>query len=103
MDTFVTYAIKQPRRIDPSLIEIGDDIFVEFPKGRGIVTSNRGIVGKIVKSGSARFLCTVEGATIMSWTPGSVNKVKVTLYGRAEKVTDTLFDDMESIKERIAS
>lgn len=103
MKTLVTYPIKQPRRIDPSLIEIGDDISVEFKKSRGLTTSNRGIVGKIVKSGAARFLCTSEGATIMSWTPGHKANVKVTLYGRAVKVQDTLFDAMDELRERIAS
>lgn len=100
-----TFAIKQPRRIDPSLIEIGDDIAVEHGPARGLTTTLRGIVAKEVKSGSTKFLMTSEGATILAWEIGKPIGVKITLYGREEFPQESLFDKtpIEELKERLAS
>jgi hypothetical protein len=100
-----TIPIKQPRRIDPSLVEIGDDISVTFKKDRGLTTTNRGIVGKRMDSGSTRYLLTEEGATLLAWEPSRTKLVEVTLYGREEVPQSTLFDIAEGIdlvKQRIA-
>lgn len=97
-----TFAIKQPRRIDPSLIEIGDDIAVEHKANRGLVVTQRGIVAKRIDHGSNRYLMTEEGATILAWEPGKNTGVKITLYGREEKPQETLFDNMDELRARIA-
>lgn len=98
-----TLPIKQPRRIDPSLIEIGDDILIEHKTERGIATMLRGIVGKRVDSGKTRYLMTNEGATLLAWEPGKINKYKVILFGRDATPQATLFDDMAELSDRIAS
>ncbi len=98
-----TFAIKTPRRIDPSLVEHGDDISVEHKPERGLTSSVRGIVDKIAVIGSGRHFLTSEGATILVWFPGKANTAKITLYGRAEAVQDVLFDNMDELRNRIAS
>ena len=97
-----TIPIGRPRRIDASLVEIGDDISVEHEAERGLTPSVRGIVAKKVILNNVRHYMTKEGATIMSWTPNAVSKVKVTLYGRDAKPMETLFDDMDIVRKRIA-
>ena len=97
-----TIAVRQPHRIDPSLVEIGDDISVEHKAERGIITTLRGIVAKRVDSGQTRYMITSEGATLLAWEPGRTNKIKVTLFGRDAKPVETLFDDIEQVELRIA-
>lgn len=94
--------IKQPRRIDPSLVEVGDDISVELPHDRGITTSLRGIIFKRVDSGSTRYYMTKEGATLFAYDPTKVNKIKLTLFARDDMPQSTMFD-MPEIEERLAS
>lgn len=97
-----TIPIKHPRRIDPSLVEIGDDISVEHKPDRGVTTILRGIVGKRVDNGQTRYLMTVEGATLIAWEPNRLNGYKVTLFGRDEPVQETLFDVRQMVEQRIA-
>lgn len=97
-----TIPIKQPRRIDPSLIETGDDISVEHMPNRGLTIINRGVVAKRIDRGSVRYLMTKEGATILAWEPGKKTGVKVILFGREEVSQSTLFDNMDELRERIA-
>lgn len=97
-----TRPIKQPRRIDPSLVEIGDDIAVEHPEKRGIVTINRGIVASRMESGSTRYYLTKDGATLMAWDAKGINKIKVILYGRDEVPQTTLFELPGEVEKRIA-
>lgn len=94
--------IKQPRRIDPSLVEIGDDISVEHKEDRGITTTLRGIVAKRVESGSTRYYLTKEGATLMAWQPGKSNKFKITLFARDDVPQSSLFDLPDELTERLA-
>lgn len=100
----ITIPIKSPRTIDPSLIEQGDDISVEIIKpNRGIKTTKRGIVAKKIYSGKSQFYLTAEGATLFSFEPGRSHGLKIMLYGRAEVVSDTLFDiEMPTVRARIA-
>lgn len=100
----ITVPIRRPRMISPDLIEIGDDISVEIIKpDRGITTTKRGIVGKRIYSGKSRYYSTIEGATLFSYEPGRVHGLKITLYGRAEQVQETLFEiDNSQLRERIA-
>lgn len=100
----ITVPIRRPRFIAPELVEIGDDVEVEIVKAnRGIKTKKRGIVGKRVYSGKARFYTTEEGATIFSFEPGKPTGIKIMLYGRAEHVEESLFDmGNDEIRERIA-
>lgn len=88
----------------PELVEVGDDISVEIVKpNRGIVTTKRGIIGKMMYSGKSRFYVTSEGATIFSFEPGKAHGLKITLYGRAEVIQDSLFElDSEETRKRIA-
>lgn len=97
-----TLAIGQPRLIDPSLVEKGDDISVEYVRDKGIITTLRGIVGKRVDSGKSRYLLTTEGATLLSWSPDRKSRIKVTLFGRAELAHPTMFDLPEELAERMA-
>lgn len=97
-----TVPIKQPRRIDPSLVEIGDDVSVEYKMENGIIKTLRGIVGKRVDTGKTRYLLTKEGATLYSWSPERKAQITITLYGRAEQPQTTLFE-IDEIRERIAS
>lgn len=95
--------IKQPRRIDPSLVEVGDDISVEHPMTKGIITILRGVVHHRSEGGSTRYYHTEEGATLFAYDPTRTNKVKIVLYGRDEMPQSTLFETAEELKERIAS
>lgn len=95
--------IKQPRRIDPSLVEVGDDVSVELPTDRGITTTLRGIVKSVVRSNATNYYMTEEGATLFAHTPGHVNKIKVTLFARDDVPQTAMFELTEEIKERLAS
>lgn len=94
--------IGQPREIDASLIEIGDDISAEYKKDNGITMTLRGIVGKRIDLGKSRHLMTSEGATIVSWEPKNPRAIKVILYGREEPEQSTIFDlpAMSKIRDR---
>lgn len=94
----ITKPIKRPRRIDPSLIDLGDDISVEHKPVKGVTMTLRGIVA-MRGLGSTRYLATAEGATLLAWEPGKTSRVKVTLYGRAEPEQATLFDVLDSMDE----
>lgn len=96
-----TLPIGQPRFIDPSLLDIGDDISVEYPKDRGIATTLRGIIGKRVESGRSVYYTTNEGATLLAWEPGRANKIRVVLFGRAAEPQETL-DLWDEINKRTA-
>ena len=85
-----TIPVRQPRYIDPSVIEIGDDVAVEHTASKGVVTTVRGIVAKRIDSGSTRYYVTAEGGTLFSWEPGKRNGIKVTLFGRSEQPQETL-------------
>lgn len=100
----ITVPIRRPRFIMPELVEIGDDISVEIVKAnRGIISTKRGIVSKRVYSGKGRYYVTSEGATIFSFEPGKPTGIKITLYGRAESVSESLFEiDADETRERIA-
>lgn len=102
----ITVPIKQPRIIRPEIVECGDDISVELHDAtRGVKTILRGIVGKRVVNGSTRYYMTKEGGTLFAFEPGRTPHYKITLYGRSEVVSDTLFE-LEvntEVKERLAS
>lgn len=95
--------IKQPRRIDPSLVEIGDDVSIEHPASRGVTTILRGIVHHRSESGSTRYYHTVEGATLFAYDPTKVNKIKIILYARDDVPQTTLFELPSELEQRFAS
>lgn len=95
--------IGSPRFIDPSLIEIGDEISVEHKPDKGITTTLKGVVAKRMDSGETRYLMTVEGATLLAWSPKKTSKYRVTLLGREEPENATIFDLLDETKDRIAS
>jgi hypothetical protein len=97
-----TFAIKQPRRIDPSLVEIGDDISITRKPERGVTTTLRGIVGKRIDVGATRYMMTDEGATLFAWEAMQTVGLTITLYGREEKPQSTLFELDPEIERRIA-
>lgn len=102
----LTVPIKRPRIIRPEIIEIGDDISVENVKeDRGIRTTVRGIVGKVAKSGQTRYFMTSEGATLFAFEIGRTPSGIITLYGRAEFVSESLFEigTFQSVKERMSA
>lgn len=101
----LTVPIRRPRIIRPEIVEMGDDISVENVKEeRGIRTTVRGIVGKVHTSGQTRYYMTAEGATLFAFEVGRTPAYSITLYGRAEFVSESLFEigSLNSIKERIA-
>jgi hypothetical protein len=102
-----------PQVIDPSLIEIGDEISVHHKKDQGVEHILRGIVGKRIDSGNVRYLCTEEGATLLAWEPSRVG-ITVMKHSYETKPHDTLFDiaevmdpfasnELGELKKRIAS
>lgn len=94
---------RTPQAIDPSVIEIGDDISVELPADKGLVTTLRGIVAKRHDHGSTRYLMTAEGATILAWEARKrVGAPKVTIYGREEHPQAMLFEaNIGEMRERL--
>lgn len=94
-----------PRKIDPSLIELGDTISVVHKRNQGIVTILEGVVHERKDSGNVRYFVTKEGATLLAWIPGR-HDVKVTLLSRPEFKQQTLFEFdngfLDGVKERIA-
>jgi hypothetical protein len=83
--------IGQPRFIDPSLVETGDEISVEHTVNKGVTTTVRGIVAERLEQGSMRRFITSEGGTLMAWEPGRIAKIRVTLYAREEPENATIF------------
>lgn len=100
----LTTPIRQPRLIDPSLIEVGDDISVTMKPNKGIISTKRGIVAKKVYSGKSQFYMTEEGSTIFAFEPGRSHGLTIMLYGRAQVVSETLFevDNLADVKMRLA-
>ena len=98
--TRIRYAA--PHTIDPSLIEIGDEIYVEHPKRKGVRTYVRGIVAHRSEHGKSRILSTAEGGTLLAWSPAGREGVKVLLYSRLEQTQEqlSLFPEIE---ERISA
>lgn len=92
-----------PEKIDPSLINIGDEISVEHKSDNGLTTTVRGIVGKQASFHSVKHLMTDQGATILTWTPGKDHGLKVMRHSKLEMVQNTLFDAMDEVRKRIAS
>lgn len=94
-----------PRKIDPSLIEIGDTISVVHKRNQGIVSILEGVVHERNDSGNVRYFVTREGATLLAWIPGR-HDVRVTLLSRPDFKQQTLFDFdngfLDEVKERIA-
>lgn len=102
----LTVPIKRPRIIRPEIIEIGDDIAVENVKpDKGVRTTVRGIVGKVAKTGQTRYYMTVEGATLFAFEIGRTPTATITLYGRAEFVSESLFEigTLQGVKERLSA
>jgi hypothetical protein len=97
-----TFAIKQPRRIDPSLVEIGDDISITLKPERGITTTLRGIVGKRIDVGATRYMMTDEGATLFAWEAKRTVGLTITLYGRSDCPQTSLFELEPEVEKRIA-
>lgn len=93
--------IGQPRFIDPSLVEEGDEISVEHIANKGVTTTVRGIVDKRLEQGTMRRFITAEGGTLMAWEPGRLPKYRVTLYAREEPANATMFDLPIEIEERM--
>ena len=91
--------IGQPRFIDPSLIEIGDDISVEHKPQKGMTMTLRGIVAVRNDYGDTRYLSTREGATLLAWGPKKNVGVRVILYGREEAQEVAMFDLPDNIQE----
>lgn len=101
----LTVPIRRPRIIRPEIVEIGDDISVENIKAdKGTRTTVRGIVGEVVINGQTRFYITAEGGTLFAFEIGRTLQATITLYGRAEFVSESLFEigSLNSVKERIA-
>ena len=98
--------IGQPRFIDPSLIEIGDEISVEHAPTKGVTTTLKGIVAKRTDAGDTRYLMTAEGSTLVAWSPRKNTKIRVTLLGREEPEHATMFDlpdNIQEVQERISA
>lgn len=93
-----------PRRIQPELVEIGDDIEVTLKPDKGVTTTVRGIVGKRMDSGKTRYYMTVEGSTLLAWEPNTTKISRVTIHSRLIKSDETLFESdlMTELKKRIA-
>lgn len=96
-----TIPIGRPRIIDASMVDIGDDISVEYPEERGVTTTLRGVIAKRMMSGQSRYFMTKDGATLVSWEPNKKSRVKVTLFGREEFPQETL-DFMDEVRSHIA-
>jgi hypothetical protein len=97
--------IGQPRFIDPSLVEEGDEISVEHKEDRGITTILKGVVAKRIDTGTVRRFTTSENATLFAYEPGKPVKIRITLYAREEPEHAGLFDleeAMTNIRKRIA-
>lgn len=100
--TRIRYAA--PHTIDPSLVEIGDDILVEYSPSKGVTTYHRGIVAKSNYNGDTRSFITADGGTIAVWSPRDRRKLKILLYSRLEQTQESLFDFLpEETKERIGA
>ena len=93
---------KYPHAIKPELIEIGDDIEVTLPKVDGVTHTLRGIVGKRMDNGSARYLMTQEGYTLLAWEPKR-SGVKVTIHSRKPVESTKLFepDFINEVRNRL--
>ena len=83
--------IGQPRFIDPSLVEVGDEISVEHVENKGVTTTVKGVVFERLEQGSMRRFITSEGGTLMAFEPGRISKFRVTLYAREEPENATIF------------
>lgn len=91
--------IGQPRFIDPSLVEEGDEISVEHKEDKGITTILKGVVAKRIDTGAVRRYTTSENATLFAYEPGKPVRVRITLFAREEPTNAGLFDIEESINE----
>lgn len=90
-----------PWEINPSLIEIGDDIEVHLPAKQGIKSTNRGVVASRKDVGSTRYYLTAENGTIFAADSKLPKRVKVFIYGRETVPQETLFDAMDAVRERM--
>lgn len=79
-----------PCNIDPSVIQIGDTVHVEYHKQNGVTLSTKGTVGYIEESGRLRNIYTYEHGIILTWEPGKPKSVTVTLLRREEVRQETL-------------
>jgi len=97
--------IGQPRFIDPSLVEIGDEISVQLKEDHGITTTLLGVVAKRLDVGTTRYLITKENSTILAWDVKRTRGVKVTLIAREEPEQSSMFnlpDEIIELGKRIA-
>lgn len=81
-----------PRRIDPSLVEIGDKISVIHKRDRGITMTLEGVVADRVDHGKTRRFVTSENATLFAFDVDSKPTVTVTLITRQAVPQATLFE-----------
>jgi hypothetical protein len=90
-----------PRKIDPSLIQEGDEIIVRWPKEQGVATTMEGRVHelRLGSSGFTHFI-TREGGRLMTWKVGDKSRLNVTLTHR-DLVTQIPLFGMDEIRERM--
>ncbi len=96
------HKIGHPHYIDPSLIEIGDEVIVHHKPKRGITMTLTGIVAKRVDEGATRYLSTKEGSTLLAWSPKKNADIKVVLLSREASENTALFNLPEEVERRIA-
>jgi hypothetical protein len=97
-----TKPIKTPRPIAPELVDIGDDISTEF-KSAGVSMIQRGIVDRIHRNAGCNTYYTKDNGVIMRHYPGKRFDKKITLYGRSDVESSTLFSlDNDEVRTRIA-
>lgn len=89
-----------PRVIQPSTVEIGDLISVEFPKDKGMVMTLKGRVADRYDRGDTRYMIVEGGAVILAWSPKENRPVTVTLHERREAPQTQLaiFDEPEHVE-----
>lgn len=96
-----TIPIKTPREIAPELVDIGDDISTEF-KSAGVKMIQRGIVHRIHRNAGCNTYYTKEDGVIMRHYPGKRFDKKITIYGRGELESASIFNlDNDEIRQRI--
>lgn len=93
--------LREPRDIDPALVEIGDEISVHHKAKNGVSMSLRGIVAARNDHGKTRTYVTSENGTLFSVNTTQRHGLTITLHSRSEMPGQSLFE-IDEIRERLA-